>query len=221
MNPHQSAKRPPVTRFTMKRTVTLSSHQAMQIAHRFYEPTKSFLWQVEVLAASIDHALTPDIASAMVTRVMDDYQRRVQDEAERLRSGLEANGMDPNALAEPEQTQRVTFSITTPLISRWVALLIQFDQLNQLMDTAWLTGVCSSSWRKHESYAFRKGMGHVTGRIRQISERLKRIPKGMDPNWQELGYMPDEELDVLLSRQESARAAEADAEPEDQAAVAR
>lgn len=102
-------------------------------------------------------------ASKALNKLFNDFEKDIADETARIEAVLKAQKI--TARAEHNNPGSATVEITTPELRRAMEILLSFDNLIILVDTAWLMGIMdtevANTYRKQKTSQFRNLLSNI------------------------------------------------------------
>ena len=113
-----------------------------------------------------------DEVEQIISQLIEDCAKAVDNEQARLDKLMESNGIDE----VPDYTDPITFNakISSPQVGQFVGLVRKLDALMISMDTLWLSSVLSNKQRVDGNYAWQQRIIKLARRIIDIEIRARK-----------------------------------------------
>lgn len=136
--------------------ITLNSDQAQRVFRRGYDQAARALYSLDVILR-ITQQVNPNFKEAYDTAInhaaslIDTVSGELEKELQRLTHLIEKNGVKVRARYNNAQT--IQYAVSTPLASRFAGAVCTLDDVVQLLDTLWLSGVITSHAASEAKYS--------------------------------------------------------------------
>lgn len=127
--------------------VTLNSEQAQRVFHRGYDQAARALYALDVVLritqrTNPNFKVSYDSAIDHAASLIDTVAGELEKERQRLSHLIEKNGVTSKARYNNSKT--IPYAVNTPLAARFAGAVYTLDEVIQMIDTLWLTGVITS-----------------------------------------------------------------------------
>lgn len=138
----------------------------------FFRRTASALYGIDVILRIIGDDNEIDEVEQIISQLIEDCAKAVDNEQARLDKLMETNGIDE----VPDYTDPITFNakISSPQVGQFVGLVRKLDVLMISMDTLWLSSVLSNKQRVDGNYAWQQRIIKLARRIIDIKIRTRK-----------------------------------------------
>lgn len=158
-----------------EQSFTINSLQAQRVVDRVFRRTVSALYGIDVILRIIGDENEIDEVEQIISQLIEDCAKAVDNEQARLDKLMESNGIDE----VPDYTDPITFNakISSPQVGQFVGLVRKLDALMISMDTLWLSSVLSNKQRVDGNYAWQQRIIKLARRIIDIEIRARKSAK--------------------------------------------
>ncbi|WP_282174687.1 hypothetical protein [Vibrio diabolicus] len=155
-----------------EQSFTINSLQAQRVVDRVFRRTVSALYGIDVILRIIGDENEIDEVEDIISHLIEDCAKAVDNEQARLDKLMESNGIDE----VPDYTDPITFNakISSPQVGQFVGLVRKLDALMISMDTLWLSSVLSNKQRVDGNYAWQQRIIKLARRIIDIEIRARK-----------------------------------------------
>ena len=153
-----------------EQSFTINSLQAQRVVDRVFRRTVSALYGIDVILRIIGDENEIDEVEQIISQLIEDCAKAVDNEQARLDKLMESNGIDE----VPDYTDPITFNakISSPQVGQFVGLVRKLDALMISMDTLWLSSVLSNKQRVDGNYAWQQRIIKLARRIIKLARRI-------------------------------------------------
>ncbi len=165
-------ERPKYSKPIFKQSFTINSLQAQRVVNRVFRRTVSALYGIDVILRIIGDENEIDEVELIISQLIEDCTKAVDNEQARLDKLMESNGIDEI----PGYTDPITFNakISSPQVGQFVGLVRKLDALMISMDALWLSSVLSNKQRIDGNYAWQQRIIKLARRIIDIEIRARK-----------------------------------------------
>ena len=152
-----------------------AGQSAQRVVDRVFRRTVSALYGIDVILRIIGDENEIDEVEQIISQLIEDCAKAVDNEQARLDKLMESNGIDE----VPDYTDPITFNakISSPQVGQFVGLVRKLDALMISMDTLWLSSVLSNKQRVDGNYAWQQRIIKLARRIIDIEIRARKSAK--------------------------------------------
>ena len=158
-----------------QREMVLNSHQAQRIIQRGFRRTARALYSIDVILRIIGDADEATQVEEMITNLINEEYKAIQQEKSRLEKIIKDNGID--MLPEYTHPEKITLPISSPQSSRFVAIIQELDELMRLIDTLWLNHIMTNSQRGKGTWRWQTRILGLGRRIVNIEMRARKAAR--------------------------------------------
>jgi hypothetical protein len=148
-----------------EQSFTINSLQAQRVVDRVFRRTVSALYGIDVILRIIGDENEIDEVEQIISQLIEDCAKAVDNEQARLDKLMESNGIDE----VPDNAK-----ISSPQVGQFVGLVRKLDALMISMDTLWLSSVLSNKHRVDGNYAWQQRIIKLARRIIDIEIRARK-----------------------------------------------
>lgn len=152
-------------------TFTLRSEPALRVMRREFSRVVSALYAIDVILRIIGEAQEIDEIEGIVSGLIGDCARDVQNEQARLDQLREDHGV--TQLPRYTNPETLSVRIVSPQVAQFVALVRRMDDLMVALDALWLSGSFTNKQRADGAYQWQQRLLRLGRRIVAIEQRAR------------------------------------------------
>lgn len=153
------------------RTEMISSQQTIKVIDSAFYRIVSALYWLEVIYHTINTEAASQVHDSLCT-IFSDVKTEMDTEMEQLAKTAEDNGVD--SFVEYSDPKEKVFKISSPLINTYASLILQYDQMNKVIDSLWLSTTIDNGQMHKGRMAWRNKLVKVANKVIDIQKRARK-----------------------------------------------